>query len=427
MKSAPETWAPHCCYQHGIILLFAGSLLLGCGDGIHTAATGTNALPSSTSSPATSAPSAPYPLVITHGGTYTGSWRSDDPNVPAVSVVTDEPVVIQRAHITSRGDLIRVTGDAGANVVIQYVTGTGLDPNVAGSQRGSFVHASAVSALTVKHCTITGTRHGVSVDRSSPKILVIRNNTAFDLEDRATDGAGGFQTARPDLGHFVVLHAVAAVNGADISWNQVLQTMGRSSTEDGINIYKSQGSVTNPIAVHDNYFEGASSPATDAYSGNGVITDGDGSLPVTSFVVFEANQIVHTAGGGVMIADGHDVSARNNRVVSCGKNADGSWYARKQVTAVSVWNFYGAPAFTNNVITSTTGGIVVPDSNGNAVVSDSYINPDDASHSNSVSGNLFTNPCLMGGTINLAAEVGERGLWSAKLNETGNKPGNADQ
>ena len=126
-----------------------------------------------------------------------------------------------------------------------------------------------------------------------------------------------------------------------------------------------------------------------------------------------------------MIANGHDTGARNNRVVSCGKNADGSWYARKQVTAVSLWNYYSAPEFRDNVITSTAGGMVVPDNSGNAIASNTYADPNNLSSSNNVSGNVFTNPCLVGGTISLTAEANERAVWAAKLSASGILPGNA--
>ncbi len=396
--------------------LVSASLLLGCGDGIHTAAPGTTA-------PAVSTPPAVTSLLITHGGTYSGTWSSDDPDTAAVTVATDEPVVIENAQITSRGDLIQINGSLGANVVIHDVTGTAFDPKIAGKQRGAFLRATGVASLTVEHCTITGTRHGVAVDHSSPATLLIRNNAASNLEDRASDGAGGFQTARPDLGHFVVLHSVSAMQGAEISWNQIVQTMGQSSTEDGVNLYKSQGSASTPILVHDNYFEGASSPATNAYSGNGLIADGDGALPVTAYAVFRANQIVRTSGGGIMIANGHDITAQDNRVVSCGRNPDGSWYARKQVTAISLWNYYSAPDYSSNVITTTSGGMVVPDSNGNAVASDIYANSNDLTSGNNVSGNIFSDVCLSRGTLSLAPEAAERAAWAAKLDASGNTPG----
>ena len=258
-------------------------------------------------------------------------------------------------------------------------------------------------------------------------MLLIRYNSATNLEDRASDGAGGFQNSRQDLGHFVVLHGVNAVNGGEISWNQVVQTMGQSSTEDGISIYKSQGTASLPVTVHDNYFEGASSPAASAYSGNGLIADGDGAMPVTAYVLFDSNQVVHTAGGGVMIANGHDVTARNNRVVSCGRNPDGTWYARKQVTAVSFWNYYSAPHFMNNRITGTGGGMVVPDNNGVPVASDVYTNASDLTQGNSVTANSFTDPCLGSGAVSNQAETNERTLWTAKLNASGNTVGSAGQ
>ena len=46
------------------------------------------------------------PLTITQGGTYSGNWRSTDPNTPAVTVATTAPVVIQNSHVTGPNDLI---------------------------------------------------------------------------------------------------------------------------------------------------------------------------------------------------------------------------------------------------------------------------------------------------------------------------------
>ena len=74
------------------------------------------------------------PIIITTGGTYSGTWNSDDPATPAVTIATDDPVTIEDSVITSRGALILVTGvKTGANVTIDNVTGTALDPQVAGA------------------------------------------------------------------------------------------------------------------------------------------------------------------------------------------------------------------------------------------------------------------------------------------------------
>ena len=164
--------------------------------------------------------------------------------------------------------------------------------------------------------------------------------------------------------------------------------------------------------MHDNYLEGYSSSTTGAYTGNGLITDGDSS-GVTAFVIFQANEMVHTAGGGVALASGHDNSANANRVVSCGEDAQGNRYARNGVSAIAVWNYYGASNFTNNTITTTAGGLVSPDSHGNPIATD--FSTVAVTAPKSISGNLFTDPCLIGGVLNLAAEANERAFWTLKL------------
>ena len=140
------------------------------------------------------------PISITSGGKYSGSWASYDSNTPAVTISTNEPVVIQNSTITSKGDLIEVLGSgSGANVTIQNVIGVALDPEIAGKQRGKFLLAISANALTVEHCTMTGVSFGVYVVDSTLVTLTVSNNAANDMEDRASDGHGGFTSQRPDL------------------------------------------------------------------------------------------------------------------------------------------------------------------------------------------------------------------------------------
>ena len=333
--------------------------------------------------------------------------------------MTDAPVTIQDSTITSQGGLISVSGvKTGANVTIRNVTGTALDPGVSGMARGAFVSATYVSSLTVENCTINGASFGIKVAGAAPSTLVINNNLANDLEDRASNGQGGFLATRPVLGHFIILNSVSALSGAEISWNKVVQTIGQSSTEDVINIYNSQGSQGHPIWVHDNYMEGSSSPASGGdYTGTALITDGAATTgtQTTAFVNFEANEVVATAGTGVGIAAGHDVSATANRVVSCGITGTGTWYAWG-ASAVVIWNYYQSPEFYNNTITGTAGGMVGPGTNKAPKVYDVWINAaDQLDPGVSVSGSDFTDPCLVGGAISLQAEDNERAYWQAKI------------
>ena len=325
--------------------------------------------------------------------------------------------------ITSRGALIHISGvKTGADVTVENVTGTALDPEVAGRERGAFISATNVTSLTVSHCSMTGVSFGVNLAGATPTTLDISNNLASNLEDRASDGQGGFVSTRPSLGHFVILNNVTAPSGAEIAWNHIVQTIGQSSIEDVINIYNSEGSAGHPIRVHDNYMEGSSSPALNGdYTGTALITDGpttNGAQP-TAFVLFEANQVVATAGSGIGIAAGHDIEATANRIVSCGMTSAGAWYAWG-ASAVVIWNYYASPQFYNNTITETAGGMVGPGTNDTPKAYDVWIgNPNTLSASDSVTSNEFSDPCLAGGSVSLQAEDNERAYWATKIAANG--------
>lgn len=372
------------------------------------------------------------PIVITSGGTYSGNWNSTDPKTAAVTIKTDAPVTIQDSTINSQGGLISITGvKTGANVTVENVTGTALDPGVAGTQRGAFVSATNVASLVVKNCTIKGASFGIKLAASSPTTLEISNNEAKDLEDRASDGKGGMQMTRPQLGHFILLDSVSAPAGAEIAWNHAVQAIGTTSTEDVINIYNSQGVAGHPIWVHDNYMEGASSPTTGTnhYTGTAMVTDGNasGSAQASAYVLFDSNEVVATAGTGVGIAAGHDVQATNNRIVSCGVSSAGSWYAWG-ANAVVIWNYYKSTQFYNNTITGTVGGMVGPGTNNAPRAFDSWINAADTSSPGTLIGsNDFTDPCLTGGSVNLKAEDTERAFWTAKVAGAGQQIGDQHQ
>ena len=49
------------------------------------------------------------PIIITRGGTYSGSWENLTDRTPVVTIKTTEPVVIQNATIKGKGHLIQST------------------------------------------------------------------------------------------------------------------------------------------------------------------------------------------------------------------------------------------------------------------------------------------------------------------------------
>jgi nitrous oxidase accessory protein NosD len=378
------------------------------------------------------------PIVITTGGTYSGNWNSDSPGTPAVTIATDEPVTIEDSILTSRGPLIRIdgpAGGAGAHVTIDNVTATALDPGIEGLERGAFVSATNIASLVVRNCTLTGASFGIYVAGSTVSTLQVLNNLAFNLEDRASDGQGGLLAARPQLGHFVLLANLVAPQGAEIGWNKIVQTMGRSSVEDVINIFRTQGAPGQPVWVHDNYIEGNSSPSAPTnYTGTGIIADGGTAEPVTAYALFENNSVVHTAGSGVVIDNGHDVTVTGNRIVSCGQDASGAWFAMNYANATSIWDSYasGPSLFFNDTVTASAGGLVIPNAQGKPAAADFWGSALSMTYpGNSASGNDFTNPCLSTyastGSLNFAAEDAERAYWIAKAAAAGELIGDQHQ
>jgi hypothetical protein len=91
------------------------------------------------------------PLVITHGGTYTGEWESLDASVAALSPSRpSEPVIIENSTVRGprRPDssAARTTRD----ITVRNVKAYGLNPNVAGKVAAQFVDVSASTTSSSK-------------------------------------------------------------------------------------------------------------------------------------------------------------------------------------------------------------------------------------------------------------------------------------
>lgn len=97
-------------------------------------------IPACRRAPAAAALTVSGQLVITRGGTYSGSWSSDDPAMAAVVINTAEPVLIDGATIRSRGALIAIAASH-SKVTVRKTRGVGLNPNVAGKTAGRFLSA----------------------------------------------------------------------------------------------------------------------------------------------------------------------------------------------------------------------------------------------------------------------------------------------
>lgn len=365
----------------------------------------------------------PDAIRITSGGTYSGNWSSTDPQVPAVTILTNEPVVLRNSTLSSRGNLIIVYGSqGGANVTIDNVTGTALDPWVTGAARGKFIGAEVMSHLSVTHCTMHGVSFGVYVAGSTLASLTIKDNVADNLDDRESDGHGGNLLNQRVLGHLIQLNGVSLPNGGEIAWNQMINLDGEASIEDVLSFYQSLGAAGKTILVHDNYLQGAfATGQTTPYTGSGVQMDGPSNDPssATGFVQIYHNTIVHLAGPGVSIAAGHDISVTGNRVVSCGKDSSGGWIAGQGVVALVMSNYYQTNQYFNNYMANNSGGLIRPDAHGNPTPGDIYAPSASEVLNNLVLTNVFEQPCLTGSSLNLAAESIEWNKWLSTVAAAG--------
>src|SRR5688572_19798047 len=95
-------------------------------------------------------------IVITRGGTYRGTWDSQDPNHPAVVISTSEKVIIEDSTITSKSDLI-ASGVTHTNITVRRTTGTALNPNIAGRAPGRFLTIEEFDNVVLEGNRLNGT------------------------------------------------------------------------------------------------------------------------------------------------------------------------------------------------------------------------------------------------------------------------------
>jgi len=291
------------------------------------------------------------PIVITRGGTYSGNWQSTDAKTPAVTISTQEPVIIQDSHVSSSSNLIQVEVK-GADVTVRNSLGVALNAEVKGQSNGVFLDAASPRRLDVENNYIENVRDGVSVhgyagDRSQQQTLVIRGNRVRDINGLPSDGAVGYlsaEGANRSLSHFLELDNVQSVPGMDVGWNEVVNDLIRSQVSDVINVYRSSGTANQPLEVHDTFIQ-------DAYRGGGIKTEGaadDTVQNASAYAYVHDNQIVGAANYGIAFNAGHDLAAVSNRVFSSGLLSDGTRVA-PQRAALSNANMRGG-AFYNNTM-----------------------------------------------------------------------------
>ncbi|MGI4734740.1 MAG: hypothetical protein ACRYG7_06120 [Janthinobacterium lividum] len=298
-------------------------------------------------------------LVITKGGTYTGTYRSDASGTACVRIATREPVVLEGCVLTGPGNLIEA--GEGADLTVRNCHGQGLAPTVDKQAPGRFLDVYRPQRLIVEHNSL-GQTSGIVVNRWSGtgapgQTLLVRYNQARNVDGRWRNGEGSTHCS------FLILNTVQHLAGVDIAYNEVLNAPDQSLVEDNINLFNSSGTAKSPLHVHDNFVRGAYPfPATaNHFTGSGMTTDGDAKTAAEAAGYIEAdhNQFVATGNAGMNIAAGHDVYYHDNRAVTAGQLPDGRRFNAGFV-GLGVFNFYKQPVgvFGNNRVENNTIGFV---------------------------------------------------------------------
>ncbi|HSZ57520.1 MAG TPA: choice-of-anchor tandem repeat GloVer-containing protein [Tepidisphaeraceae bacterium] len=358
------------------------------------------------------------PIVITQGGTYTGNWQSLNPNTPAVTIATSQPVVIVNSKIQSMSALVS-TSVSGANITITNTNGWALNPNVAGQSPGRFLDAENFVNVDLEHNTMTGTAGielGFYQGNGTPsQTIKVLYNKATNIDGRWSNGASGFDTGpdQNDYVQFCQLNACQQMSGVEIGWNQVINQPGQSRVEDNISIFQSCGTPSSPILIHDNYIQGAypASPASDAsYTGGGImVSDGytHSAATDTGWVQAYNNVVIGTSNYGIAVSSGHNDSVFNNVVVSSGLLSDGTKVAADNV-GIYVWNAPSDPYFGSDQEWGNTVGWMGASGRNDEWLPNVTPSP-----------NQPSDTFLPGATITLATEQGYYSLWAQRISSGG--------
>ena len=267
------------------------------------------------------------PFKITKGGTYKGDWESKNTEVPAVDVLTQEPVVIEQSHIAGAGYLVKHWAGK-ANIVIRNTRGYGLEPTAWKDymKPRRFLAVAGFRNVVIENCEMLQTA-GILLggsyqgNGSETETFKIRRNLVRNIDGRIMGGKDKVQ--------FFQTNFRGAVQHAEVCWNEVINEPGKSAVEDNINIYNTRGTEASPIRIHHNYIQGAFPvPATSSkYSGGGIITDGDGDLDTcTAHIEAYENHLVGLGNYSMGMAGGNNLHYHHNRVINAGKFDDGSKY-----------------------------------------------------------------------------------------------------
>ena len=108
------------------------------------------------------------PIKITQGGTYSGNWQSTDMSIPAITVQTSSPVIIENCHLSHNGNAIEAAVP-NTRVTVRNCYFHGRPPNVDNKARGGGLLMPYFANLVVEHDSFENTATPVQAHRQSDK------------------------------------------------------------------------------------------------------------------------------------------------------------------------------------------------------------------------------------------------------------------
>lgn len=288
------------------------------------------------------------PATISVGGSYSGWYESTDPNTPAVTISTTDPVTFDHARFRHRGFGLWAQATTGTNITVKDCRFEGLMAPTVIEARAVYLLQPA-SVVIENNYFLNG--HGVLINGNNVNCnpFRVRYNDYVDI---------GRWNASVFVGavHF---DQVLASSGAQISWNRVVNHYGRSNTEDVIGMHESHGGGTNPtrIEIDHNLVDGSYPYTGDGASFTGGAIDlGDGSATGGTWQYAHDNTVVRYTNNGLMIPAGTDLEHANNRVVGSGIADDTTRVSSTFGNGLNLWD--------NPSYTVTPARATIHDSNG---------------------------------------------------------------
>lgn len=216
-------------------------------------------------------------------------------------------------HINAVNDttisLLEISNPSGHCIKVTNCNNVIIEKCKLGPSSGNGIDLYNCTNVEIRDCRIDSVSSGVFALNS--KIVNIHNIEVKNVQ-------GPFPR-----GQMVQFDKVDSI-GNRVNYNVTENILGDSYAEDAINMYKSNGTVSDPIQIKGNWIRGGGPSA----SGGGIMAGDNGG----SYVLIEDNILVNPGQYGIAISSGTNIEILNNKV----------WSKQQSFSNVGiyVWNQY---------------------------------------------------------------------------------------